>query len=291
MNNDRYVVGAVGESSDGSAPAGGADKPQDKYFRADAALCNATAGLDEVELFHVAGACPDGALDVTISAAGCEPGAVELADLWVQRVQADGSYAEPEMVSAADCVTPADVAAEARRAFEALQIDPPVASVQGREPLLVNVHYPARAETGPLEESVTLLGVPVTIRAEPVEFTWDFDDPHSAGGGTLTTTDPGRAWRDGDATPDDSWVGHRYTSLGDPAQDAGTDVDAEGDRYRDDVTVTLTTTWQGSFSLAGSATWTPIAGAVTTTTTLDPVTVTEARVRLVCDDVENSSTC
>ncbi|WP_402467592.1 hypothetical protein [Isoptericola aurantiacus] len=288
-DTDSVQVGAVGN---GSSPAtDGSDGPQDRYFRADTATCN-VAGLDEgFDLTTAAGACDEDAFTITIDGAPCGDDEVELPALWVQRVQPDGTYADAELVSARDCISPADVAAEAQQAFAAMQVPTPEATVQAREPLLVNVHYPARATAAPVTQQVILLGVPVEIRADPVEYTWDFDDPYSAGGGTLTTTDQGRAWQAGDGTPDDGWVGHTYTALGNPDQDQGTHRDAEGDWYRDDVTVTVTTTWRGSFRLAGAGAWTEIDGTITTTSALDPVTVTEARTRLVCDDLAGSSSC
>jgi len=183
-----------------------------------------------------------------------------------------------------------DVAAAAQREFKTMKIQAPEATMQGNPPMVVNVHYPAYTTAAPQDRTVTLLGVPVVLRADPTEFTWDFDDPYSANG-TLTTTSPGRAWHQGDATPDESWVGHTYTRLGTPGQDPGTGVDAEGDTYRSGVTVSLTTTWQGRFRVQGTSDWTDIPGTITTTSTTEPTTVTEARTRLVCEDFEGNATC
>ncbi|WP_344248924.1 hypothetical protein [Isoptericola hypogeus] len=221
----------------------------------------------------------------------CEDGDYELAALWVQRVQPDGSYGDPEQLTEDQCVTPADLAAQARRAFATMKIPTPEATVQGGEPMLVNVRYPAYTTADAQDRDVTLLGVPVVIRAEPVEFAWDFDDPYSADGDTLVTTDPGRPWTEGDPAPDESWIGHTYSRLGTPGNDAGTAVDADGDVYRTGVSVSLTTTWQGRFRVQGTSTWTDIPGAITTTSTTEPATVTEARTRLVCDDTRGSTTC
>ncbi|MCA5894361.1 hypothetical protein LEP48_13540 [Isoptericola sp. NEAU-Y5] len=233
-------------------------------------------------------ACDEGMLDVGITP-DCD--GVWLNALWVQRVRPDGTYAEPEQLTDNECITPADITAEAQREFATMRITAPPAIVQGGEPMLVNVHYPAYTTAEPQELEAVLLGVPVVIRADPAEFTWDFDDPHGAGGGTLTTTDPGHPWRDGDPLPDATWVGHTYSRLGDPDTDAGVHRDAEGDVYRTDIAVTLTTTWQGRFRLQGTSTWTDIDGAITTTSTTDPATVTEARTRLVCEDLHGNSFC
>ncbi|MCA5894869.1 hypothetical protein LEP48_18100 [Isoptericola sp. NEAU-Y5] len=214
-----------------------------------------------------------------------------LAPLWVQRVRDDGGYGAPEQLSDGQCVTPADLAVEAAREFAVMKVPTPPVTVQGGEPMLVNVHYPAYTTAEPQELEAVLLDVPVVIRADPAQFVWDFDDPYSAGGGTLTTTEPGRAWSEGDPLPDASWVGHTYSRLGEPGTDVGTAVDAEGDVYRSGIEVSLTTTWRGSFRIQGSSTWTAIEGTITTTSTTAPATVTEARTRLVCEDLHGNDVC
>ncbi|MFE5336063.1 hypothetical protein ACFQ8E_09145 [Isoptericola sp. NPDC056573] len=221
----------------------------------------------------------------------CEDGEYTLDALWVQRVQEDGTYDDAEQLSDDQCVTPADIAAQARREFKSMKIAAPEATVQGNPPMVVNVHYPAYTSAAPLDRTVTLLGVPVVLRAEPTEYTWDFDDPYSSTGSTLTTTSPGRPWHEGDATPDESWVGHTYGQLGTPGKDAGTGVDDKGNVYRAGVAVTLTTTWQGRFRVQGTSDWTDIPGTISTTSTTNPTTVTEARTRLVCEDLEGNATC
>jgi hypothetical protein len=279
-------LGSAGADDD----RGKSEPPKDKYFRADAKIC-ALADLDMlVEIVNQAGACADGYTE-TVVPAPCEEGTYRLDALWVQRVQDDGSYGPAEQLGDDQCVTPADIRAEAERAFRSMRVDAPPVTLQGGEPLLVNVRYPAYTTATAQEQDVTLLGVPVTIRAEPVEFAWDFDDPHSPGGGTLVTSDPGRPWQEGDPAPDESWVGHTYTRLGEPGSDAGSAVDDAGNSYRSGVTVTLATTWEGSFRIAGSTGWTEIAGTITTTSEAAPATITEARTRLVCDDLTGAATC
>lgn len=293
-DDDRVTVGASSDAwqfgAEGREPAN--DKPRDRYVRTDGVTCaELGADLDALSgIVTAPGACPEGT-DIAEITVPCEDGEYALDALWVQRVQADGSYGDPEQLTDDECITPADLATEARREFKTMKITAPVATVQGNPPMIVNVHYPAYTTAAPQDRTVTLLGVPVVIRAEPTEFTWNFDDPHSSAGTTLTTTDPGRPWREGDPTPDESWVGHTYSRLGTPGQDAGTAVDDKGNTYRTGVTVSLTTTWQGRFRVQGTSTWTDIPGAITTTSTTDPTTVTEARTRLVCDDLEGTSTC
>jgi len=293
-NDNEYIVEGQGsgwaETAGGREPAN--DEPKDRYARTDAVTCGTLGeNLDALSgIVTAPGACPEGT-DVVEITTPCEDGEYALDALWVQRVQEDGSYGEAEQLSDDQCITPADIAAQALREFKTMKIQAPEATMQGNPPMVVNVHYPAYTTAAPQDRTVTLLGVPVVLRAEPTEFTWDFDDPHSPGGSTLTTTSPGRAWHQGDATPDESWVGHTYTRLGTPGQDPGTGVHAEGDTYRSGVAVTLTTTWQGRFRVQGTSDWTDIPGTITTTSTTAPTTVTEARTRLVCEDLEGNATC
>jgi len=278
------------QTAGGREPAN--DKPKDRYARTDAVTCG-TLGeeLDSLSgIVTAPGACPEGT-DVVEITMPCEDGEYALDALWVQRAREDGTYGEAEQLTEDECVSPAEIAAQALREFKTMKIQAPEVTMQGNPPMVVNVHYPAYTTAAPQDRTVTLLGVPVVLRADPTEFTWDFDDPHSPGGSTLTTTSPGRAWHRGDATPDESWVGHTYTRLGTPGQDPGTGVDAEGDTYRAGVTVTLTTTWQGRFRVQGTSDWTDIPGTITTTSTTEPTTVTEARTRLVCEDLEGNATC
>jgi hypothetical protein len=264
---------------------------QDKYLRADGYTCSLYRGLDLTGIEKFLEGCPEGQFPLINEQLDCDPGAVELAALWVQRVDAAGDYGDAELVEEGGCVTPQDLAAEVERAFAELQIPTPEATIQARRPLLVNIHYPVQANAEAVEEQVTLLDVPVLIRAEPTEYRWDFDDPHKPGGGTLTTTDAGHRWQDGQPDPDESWTGYTYTHLGDPDTDPGTMRDDEGDWYRDDVTITVDTTWTGRFQLVGTSTWTDIDGTITTTSTIEPFRVTEARVRLVCTDLNGNSSC
>ncbi|MGF0115014.1 hypothetical protein ACQFYA_01640 [Promicromonospora sp. Marseille-Q5078] len=278
------------QTANGREPT--SDEPQDRYARTDAVTC-ATLGAELDALSGIVtaqGACPEGK-DVAEITKPCDDGEFALDALWVQRVQDDGTYGDPEQLSDDECITPADIAEQARREFRSMKISAPVATLQGNPPMVVNVHYPAYTTATPQDRGVTLLGVPVVIRAEPAEFTWNFDDPFSPSGSTLTTTSPGEAWQEGDPTPDASWVGHTYSRLGTPGADAGTAVDDHGNTYRAGVAVSLTTTWQGRFRVQGTSTWTDIPGTISTTSTTEPTTVTEARTRLVCADLEGAGTC
>jgi len=291
-SNNELNVGREGNASEPGNSGQSTEESRDRYARTDAVTCGTLGeNLDALSgIVTAPGACPEGT-DIVEITTPCEDGEYALDALWVQRVQEDGSYGEAEQLSDDQCITPADIAAQALREFKTMKIQAPEATMQGNPPMVVNVHYPAYTTAAPQDRTVTILGVPVILRADPTEFTWHFDDPYSPGGSTLTTTSPGRPWHQGDATPDESWVGHTYTRLGTPGQDPATGVDAEGDTYRSGVTVTLTTTWQGRFRVQGTSDWTDIPGTITTTSTTEPTTVTEARTRLVCEDLAGSAVC
>ena len=294
-DNKSLNVTAEGSAA-GSEGSHHSSLPATKYLRADAALC-AVADLDTlVEVVAEMGSCAPDQIQSVI-AAPCPPGTFELAPLWVQHLQPDGTYGPPEKVTDLQCVTPADLAAQAEQVFATMHVPASPATLQTSNPtlLLVNTLYPVYTSDQPVTQEATLLDVPVEVQAVPARFRWDFDDPFSDGGSTLTTSDPGTAWVEGSDLPDDTWVAHAWTALGDPdtarGRSAGSAWSADGVRYRTDVTVSLTTTWQGQFRIAGTAAWTDIPGTITTTSTAGTFTVTEARTRLFCDDLAGNAYC
>jgi hypothetical protein len=115
---------------------------------------------------------------------------------------------------------------------------------------LVNLPLVAYAEPVANTWSPTLLGTAVTIRATPVSYSWDFGD----GSATVVTEDPGAPY------PDHS-VEHTYTATG-------------------DVTVSLTTTYTGEYSVDGGVTWAPIQGTAAATSPPIAVRLVEARAQL-----------
>ena len=96
----------------------------------------------------------------------------------------------------------------------------------------------------------------VTILATPVSYTWGWGD-----GATTTTTDPGAAY------PDHT-VYHRYSRT------------ARG------VTITLTTTWSATYSVAGGPPQ-PVSGVLTTTDTADPFDLVR-QISYLTDDAEEA---
>ncbi len=123
-----------------------------------------------------------------------------------------------------------------RSDFAELPLELPVVHLQPeRDWFLVNMDTLVFADGGQQVLETSVLGVPVAVRATPVEYVWDFGD----GSEPLVTTEPGAPWPAQD-------VGHVYTS------------EASG------VVITLTTTWSGEFQVAGQGPWIPIAGTTTT---------------------------
>lgn len=152
-----------------------------------------------------------------------------------------------------DGLTTAEVVALVSQEFRTLSLAAPVISVQPEgDWALVNMDYIVFTEPGQQVLDTTILGVPVSIRATPVHYSWDFGD----GSAPLATTDPGQPY------PNQT-VAHVYSS----ATEA--------------VSVTLTTSWQGELQIAGSGAWLPIAGMATTTSSTDPVEIVAMDVHLV----------
>ena len=177
----------------------------------------------------------------------------------IQTLRPDGTYTTPVLNSVITCNTapeapeaPPIVVTEAD--FRSLPLTPSTITVgpaQGWIP--VNMDTVVYTDPQPQILTTTLLGQPVTVRATPTRFTWDWAD----GSALTTTTDPGRPW------PDHT-VAHPYLRTG-------------------TYTVTMTTTWTGEYSLDAGATYTPITGTATTTSTAPPLTVSELRTHLVED--------
>ena len=166
-----------------------------------------------------------------------------------------GEWSAPEINSLMSCNDPSVVVFTAAD-FRALALVPSAIVVGppgGWLPVnMVNVVY---TDATPQVIDTALLGQPVRVRATPVSFTWEWDD----GASPLTTSDPG-------AAHPHHTVSHTYAK-------AGT------------YTVTMATQWSGEYSLDAGATYVPIDGTATTTSTAAPVEVTELRSRLVEDTV------
>jgi hypothetical protein len=115
---------------------------------------------------------------------------------------------------------------------------------------LVNLPLVAYAEPVTDTWTPTLLGTPVTIRATPVSYVWDFGD----GSASVVTDHPGGPYPDHAAE-------HTYRTTGDRI-------------------VTLTTTYTGHYSVDGGASWLAIGGEARASSAPIPVRLVEARAQL-----------
>ncbi|WP_139185751.1 hypothetical protein [Sanguibacter gelidistatuariae] len=215
--------------------------------------CEATGAVGVV---NIAVAClGQAALDLE----NCDPNlGFEVSPTTIQTLQPDGTYSAADLNTVLVCnrapgaapvvVTQAD--------FRALQLTPSpivVGPAQGWVPVnMITIVY---TDAQPQVITTTLLGQPVTVRATPRDFVWDWAD----GSTPTATTDAGAPW------PDHT-VAYAYARTG-------------------DYTVTMTTTWTGEYSLDGGVTYTPITGTASTVSTAPPLTVKELRSHLVEDPI------
>lgn len=234
-----------------------ADAPDTvRYYRATPDLCalldlDFTGNVRGVR-FDLATSCAEG-IQLGGIPLECAEGE-EYSGALFRQEQTGAGWSEPEMVAAEECRAPVNLAAEAASAWGALQITPPGINVQPPDGwTLINIETITYTQGSPQEFDVVLLGAPVTIRAVPTEFSWDYGD----GTPPLTTTDPGAPY------PQHT-ISHAYAAPG-------------------RATVTLTTSWRGQFRVAGETTWTDVPGTAVTQSSSGPIEVHEARTRLVED--------
>lgn len=151
-----------------------------------------------------------------------------------------------------DGPTVAEIAALVTTEFQSLHLTaPPITYQPNGDWALVNMDFIVFTSASAQELDTTILGAPITIRATPVHYSWDFGD----GSPALATTDQGRPY------PDQT-LAHVYSSAS------------------DGVTVTLTTSWQGEFRI-GAGAWLPISGFATTTSSTGAIEIVEMDVHLV----------
>lgn len=170
------------------------------------------------------------------------------------RLTAEGPWSPWTALSGWTCVTPSedDLITAVRTAFAEMTITPsPITVIDGRGWTFVQIDTVIYSNADPQTLTTTVAGIPVELRATPIEWTWNFGDDTP----TKTTTTPGGPY------PNKS-VTHVYTTLG-------------------TYTVALTTIWQGQWRLPSEDTWRDITDRNLTTSTSDPFTTHELRTRLV----------
>ena len=226
-----------------------ADRPADlnHYERVPVGLCVGTGGTATVSTTCFAW-----------SGAFLEPGCLDGTNRrWpLYRWPVDEPAADWVQVDAGGCPGDASLVEVTAEEFRRLPVAPSIPQYQpanGRG--LVNMDLIVYTDPAPQVLSTTVLGVPVTVRATPAQFSWEFGD----GSAPLMTTDPGAPYP--------------HYSVAHPFRRAGT------------YEVQLTTTWRGEYQLNGEGAWYPVAGTVTTSSAPFSETVVEARSRLVADDL------
>jgi hypothetical protein len=226
----------------------GSSEPSDtRYVRADADMC----WLRDLDTTILAAVCDDGE-EVAYTGPDCSEDSYELPALFSVTVRDDGSTTPPVFEAEGVCVTPADLADEARRAWRTMPIEPAQIQLEvERDWAIVNLGVHPRTTDEPQIMDTMLLGVPVQLQAVPTEYTWDPGDDSDP----VTTTHPGDRYDSPDAI-----------HLPYPAPGV--------------FTLTLTTTWEGQFRITGTPSWTSIDGTVTTSDSTDPIEVHGAEVRL-----------
>ena len=262
-NVDEDAVVEVGaatvEDSSADEPATDSDEPKDQYQRH--VLCadwvvpvGGSAGDGSVSWEGEIPACSE---PFEVMDDFCPDGAEPLAPLWRSRlIDADSeAYGPWEMVSGYEC--PEDPLTGAiAEAWRAMAITPqPVDVLPNDGWAIATMGVKADLDDTAQTSTVTLLGTSVTLRATPVDTEW-----------TVT-----------DVVTGDSWPGVFETGS------HGEDV-IMFDRKEHRVSLGLTTTWEGHYSLNSGTTWIPAPGAATTTSEPRSVHVYNPRARLVnCD--------
>ena len=242
-----------------SATAGTADAPTRKatspqndvnWRRAAMVVCTDNQGTD-VPLHDPDFICAGGP---TFPAPHtCPPGQRPLDALYrqVRDPTRPSGWSPWQHVTDATCVDSPDLTGTLTTELKNLPLTPSPASIPPNGWVMVNMDTVVYTTLDPQTLHTTVLGLPVTVTARPVRFTWDFAD----GSAPLETTDPGQPF------PHQT-VAYQY-------QRGGT------------YTITLTTTWVADYQVTGTTTWEPVPGTATTTTTTGPLTVHTARSHLV----------
>ena len=259
--DDGFDLKATDVSADGTAhrPKNSDGTPaSSEYRRMPAALCH---NADFTTTKGQIGSCADSEVEGEYQVS-CQEGEIALEPIFVQTWtnNPDGTITGLTgwtLLNEGDCLTAVDLAPLAEIEFQRLTITPSPVTVQPPDGwTLVNLETITYTTPTPPTVAAPRLGIPGTNAAPPPATTRADDD----GTTPPPPPDPGAPY------PAQS-VFHTYT-------DEGT------------ATITLDTTWQGRFQITGTSTWTPITGTARTTATAPPLTIYEARSRLVTDPLD-----
>jgi hypothetical protein len=242
----------VGASSRSTTPGGRSETgaPTFRETRQPLTYCGSLRGAGDGR------ACVEGVISGTIKRV-CTDGGPALDPLF--RQQLDPVTGRPigdwTQVDAGGC--PEDPVAAVTLSAEDFQRLPLTPSGPSYQPAdgrgLVNMPLIVFTDASVQQLQTVVLGVPVTVRATPVSFAWDFGD----GSDPLVTTDPGAPYPHQTVT-------HTYLTAG-------------------SYSVSLSTTWRGEFQVNGQGPWLPVAGTARTTSTPFVETVEAAPSHLVAD--------
>lgn len=203
--------------------------------------------------------CPVGGAYAVVQ---CDEGTYAVMPLWERTAisQDPLRWGPWRMILGARCAQVGDFALEVAQAWDQMPIAPHQITLQPPTGwVFASVPTIAMVDREPRQITTQLLGRQVLIRALPGTMTWDW------GHGTPTvTTDLGNPYPNQTLT-------HTYAY------------------FEGDVTIHLTSTWSGQYSLDGGATWLPAPGTATTLSTPVPLTVYNPHTHLV--DCDLSGTC
>ena len=244
-----YVPGLrPGEAA--PTPISGSPATQYEFQRRAQEFCGAVDGSGAVRL------CVEGVVSGVVVRV-CADGSVALDPLFRREVDpVSGAFVgQWVQVDVGGCPEdPATTVVLSAAQFRRLPLTASVPQVQpadGRG--LVNVDLIVFTDPDTQVLSTTVLGVPVTVRATPVRYAWDFGD----GTDPLVTTDPGAPY---------------------PAQTVARPYRTEG-TYQ----LTLQTTWTGTYQVNATGPWHTVTGTATTTSTPLTTQALTATTTLVAD--------
>lgn len=225
-------MNVFGTSPGSRSVAGPLPVPDYLYRRKPQVFCGALDGGGAVEL------CVEGVASGPVVRV-CADGSVALDPLYRRQVDPTSGAFVGEWVQVEVGGCPEDpatavvlTAAEFRR-LPLTASAPQVQPADGRG--LVNMDLIVFTDPTPQSLSTTVLGIPLTVRATPVGYAWDFGD----GSDPLVTTDPGAPYP--------------HQTLARPYRTEGT--------YQ----LTLVTTWAGTYQVNGTGPWHTVTGTATTT--------------------------
>ncbi|WP_297082121.1 hypothetical protein [uncultured Demequina sp.] len=247
---------AFANPEDGGLAEPASSEPADRYQRHP--ICAewfGDAGSESQLSQEWPGDIPDCVAELIVADTMCPPASSTIDPLWVSRANADGTYGPWQQLTGYECTAsplPAAIAA----AWQQMTIDPSTFTLAPDQGWAIASWGVAPSiDESTQQQDVVILGFDVILRATPAEFAWTTDD------GTGPTTAP----------TTDGPAGETITFA----------------RREHRAQLSVTTTWNGHYSLDGGATWTPAPGTATTTTT-QSLHVFNPRAHLVNCDLDGN---